>query len=333
MQIIAHSLVEVGASSIYRADLDADQCSVARTGMEIELTPEMMLIKHDLEQAINNEQLSLVFQPKVRLADGRIEGFEVLTRWTHPERGQISPEVFVKIAEATELIHPFTRWVMRRSFAQLQMWCENGFCTFLSINVSVRNLAAPNFVSEIKGIIDEFEIRTELIELEITEGALIRDSSTVLKRLLLLQDLGFKLSIDDFGAGYASLAYLKMLPVNVLKIDRSFITALNSNTADQRIVAWTIRLAHDFGMQVVAEGAETKEVAELLREMGCDMAQGYFVGHPMHADDVRSWCAANTLNQTPVATRHCSVGWGRSCEVERPPENMVGLRATSPSGT
>ncbi len=274
MQIMSHDIAERGVGSIYQKDL---------------------------EKAIENGQLSLVFQPKVRLADGRNEGFEVLTRWTHPERGHIAPDVFVRIAEETELIHPFTRWVMRRAFSQLQTWCRNGFRTSLSINVSVRNLAVPGFVNEVRGILDEFEISPELIELEITEGALIQDSSTVLKRLLLLQDLGVRLSIDDFGAGYASLAYLKMLPVDVLKIDRSFITALSSNRADQRIVAWTIRLAHDFGMRVVAEGVETKEVADLLRAMGCDMAQGYFFGHPMRADEVYSWSAAHALSQARVA--------------------------------
>ena len=146
-------------------------------------------------------------------------------------------------------------------------------------------------------MLDEFEIHPASIELEITESALIQDSAIVCKRLLMLRDLGVKLSIDDFGAGYASLAYLKMLPVDVLKIDRSFIAALDSNKADQRIVAWTIRLAHDFGMQVVAEGVETKQVMDLLREMGGDMAQGYFIGRPMRADDAHAWWAANASSQ------------------------------------
>ncbi|WP_199032682.1 EAL domain-containing protein [Ralstonia sp. ASV6] len=262
--------------------------------------PEMMLRKQDFEKAIGEEQLSLVFQPKVRLADGRGEGFEALTRWSHPEHGYISPEVFVQIAEACELIHPFTKWVMRRSFSQLRYWCHAGLRTSLSINVSVRNFASPHFVDDMRAMLDEFEIHPASIELEITESALIQDSAIVCKRLLMLRDLGVKLSIDDFGAGYASLAYLKMLPVDVLKIDRSFIAALDSNKADQRIVAWTIRLAHDFGMQVVAEGVETKQVMDLLREMGCDMAQGYFIGRPMRADDAHAWWAANASSQASI---------------------------------
>ena len=293
---MSRSTVDGDVGLIYQKDLDFCESSVSRQEGEAGPRPEMMSIKSDLEQAITNEQLSLVFQPKVRLADGRLDGFEVLTRWKHPERGQVSPEIFVQIAEETELIHPFTIWVMRMSFCQLQKWRQDGFRTSLSINVSVKNFSAPNFVGEIRKAIDEFKVDPTQIEFEITESALIQDSPTVLNRLLLLRGLGVRLSIDDFGAGYASLAYLRMLPVDVLKIDRSFITALNSSKADQKIVAWTIQLAHDLGMRVVAEGVETAEVADLLRETGCDIAQGYFFGRPMCADEVYPW-AVNGLGQ------------------------------------
>lgn len=251
----------------------------------------------ELEKAIGEEQLSLVFQPKVRLFDRQVEGFEALTRWSHPERGQIPPEIFVRIAETTELIHPFTKWVMNGAISQLHAWHRDGILTSMSINASVRNFSEPNFVKEIRCVLDAYELDPELVELEITESALIRDSSVVLKQLLSLRDIGVQLSIDDFGAGYASLAYLKMLPVNVLKIDRSFITALDRSDTDRRIVAWTIRLAHDFGMQVVAEGVETQEVADVLLEMECDMAQGYFFGHPMRANDVQLWWMDCALQQ------------------------------------
>ncbi|WP_052321668.1 putative bifunctional diguanylate cyclase/phosphodiesterase [Ralstonia sp. A12] len=297
MRIVSHIAAGGDISPISRENLVVDQVGVAKAGAGMVLTPEMMLIKQDLEQAIHEDQLSLMFQPKLRLVDGTVEGFEVLTRWNHPERGDISPTVFVQVAEATELIHPFTMWVIKAALSQLRVWHENGFCTSLSINVSVRNFAAPNFVNDVKALLDAFEIPPDSIELEITESALIQDSAVVLKRLLLLREIGVKLSIDDFGAGYASLAYLKMLPVDVLKIDRSFIAALDSSKADQRIVAWTIRLAHDFGMQVVAEGVETKAVVDVLQKMGCDMAQGYFIGRPMRADDVCAWWAANALHQ------------------------------------
>jgi EAL domain-containing protein (putative c-di-GMP-specific phosphodiesterase class I) len=226
------------------------------------------------------------YQPKVKLSDGALVGFEALARWTHPTEGPILPGVFVPLAETTELIYPFTLQVLRAAIEQLKSWLVHGHSVSVSVNISSNNLLDPDFVGQVSALLLEFGISPTQLELEVTESALMRDSDTALKRLFQLRDIGVKLSIDDFGTGYSSLAYLKTLPVHILKIDQSFIASLMTEEADRRIVESSIALAHSFDMQVVAEGVETSDVADLLVAMGCDIAQGYYYDRPAGAEEI-----------------------------------------------
>ncbi|OEZ55907.1 bifunctional diguanylate cyclase/phosphodiesterase [Duganella sp. HH105] len=249
-------------------------------------TAASLAMKTDLSQALREGGLSLAYQPKVDLASGALVGVEALSRWVHPDKGAVSPAVFIPLVETTELIHPFTRHVMGEAVVQCRRWLDAGHRVPVAVNISVNNLMDASFVDMVRALLAQHAVPAGLLELELTEGALMRNPETALRRLAELRALGLKLSIDDFGTGYASLAYLKKLPVDSLKIDKSFILGLAGDEADKRIVRSTIQLAHSFGMVVVAEGVETQEVADLLRKKGCDLVQGYLYARPLPAADL-----------------------------------------------
>jgi diguanylate cyclase (GGDEF)-like protein len=249
-------------------------------------TTDSLAMKSDLSHALREGGLTLVYQPKIDLRTGALAGVEALSRWNHPIKGAISPAQFIPVAEATDLIHAFTRHVLQQVFLQSRRWLDAGHRVPVSANISTNNLMDATFVEMIADLLAMHELPPELIELEVTESALMRNPDTALRRLGELRDLGLKLSIDDFGAGFASLSYLKKLPTNCLKIDNSFILNLATDEADKRIVRSTIQLAHDFGMTVVAEGVETREIAELLLHKGCDIAQGYYFSRPLPASEL-----------------------------------------------
>lgn len=260
-------------------------------------TPERLALHTQLGRAIREGGLQLHYQPKVRLSDEQVVGFEALLRWRHPEKGMISPGEFIPLAESTELIHPLTHWVLDEALRQAREWAERGLGTRLAINISANNLRNPHFVGELQALLDEHRVAAELIELEVTEGTLLVDPELALRSLQAIRDLGVTLSIDDFGTGYSSLAYLKRLPVQVLKIDRTFVSAMTSNLSDAMIVQSTVALGHNFGMQLVAEGVEDSATAEALVRLGCDIAQGYYFGRPMPAEQVVAWRLQRQLAQ------------------------------------
>jgi diguanylate cyclase (GGDEF)-like protein len=251
-------------------------------------TPEMLTMKAELATAIRERALSLVYQPKVRLTDSALVGVETLSRWAHPAKGAICPSQFVPLVESMELIHPFTYYVLHQALAQARQWHQTGHWLPVAVNISANNLLDPAFIDRVGELLKEQDLPAELLELEVTESALMRHPETVLKRLQALRELGVKLAIDDFGAGYASLAYLKQLPVHTLKIDKSFVANLSYDDGDQRIVRSSIQLGHGFGMSVVAEGVETAESASLLRDYGCDHAQGFYYCVPLQEEDLRT---------------------------------------------
>jgi diguanylate cyclase (GGDEF)-like protein len=255
-------------------------------------TTDSLAKKSDLSHALREGGLTLVYQPKVDLATGALAGVEALSRWQHPVKGAISPAQFIPLVESTELIHPFTRHVLDAVLLQSRRWLDAGYRVPVSANISTNNLMDTTFVEMVRGLLARHQVPPELIELEVTESALMRNPDTALRRLEELRRLGLQLSIDDFGAGYASLSYLKKLPTNCLKIDNSFILNLASDAADKRIVRSTIQLAHSFGMKVVAEGVETREIADILRAKGCDIAQGYHFARPLPASELEAqWLA------------------------------------------
>ncbi|HUK01668.1 MAG TPA: bifunctional diguanylate cyclase/phosphodiesterase [Steroidobacteraceae bacterium] len=254
-------------------------------------TADTLALKSDLGRALQEGELSVVYQPKVRLSDGVWIGLEALSRWRHPISGNIPPSRFIPVAETSELIHPFTQYVLRNAALQARRWLAAGHPMPVSVNISANNLLDHNFVDRLRALLEETGLPAELLELEVTETAVLRHPDRTLKRLQDIRDLGVKLSIDDFGTGYASLAYLKQLPVDALKIDKSFVMNLGTDAADQRIVKGSIQLAQSFGMTVVAEGVESEPAAERLREYGCLYAQGFYFSRPLEADQIEGFLA------------------------------------------
>ncbi len=250
---------------------------------------ERLALANDLRLALARDEISLRFQPKLDLRSEQCSHAEALLRWQHPRLGDISPELFIPIAEQTGRITELTRWVLRRSLEQLQLWQQEGFTLGVAVNLSPHDLYdidLPVFLGE---LLQEFGTAPALLVLEMTEGAVMRDANQGVQMLHRLKALGVRLAIDDFGTGHSSLAYLKRLPVDELKIDKSFVLALSSDGDDAVIVRSTIQLGHNMGLKVVAEGVESEQVLAQLRSYGCDQAQGFLISRPVHATQLRDW--------------------------------------------
>jgi EAL domain-containing protein (putative c-di-GMP-specific phosphodiesterase class I) len=251
-------------------------------------TPDMLALQSEFANALQQHEITVAYQPKIRLSDGALIGLEALARWTHPTRGEVPPVEFIHLVESTELIHRFTLYILNTVTQQMALWIAAGQGVSVSVNISANNLLDNSFIDRLSEVLGNSGVPAPLLELEITESAVIRHPETILKRLQQIRDLGVTLSIDDFGTGYTSLSYLKQLPVQQLKIDKTFVMNLTSDSADQRIVRSAIQLAHGFGMTVVAEGVESQAVAEQLLEFGCDYAQGFHLGRPQTASDIET---------------------------------------------
>ncbi len=260
-------------------------------------TPDMLALQSEFANALQQHEVTVAYQPKIRLADGAMVGLEALARWTHPTRGEVPPVEFIHLVESTELIHRFTLYILNVVTHQMALWIATGKSVSVSVNISANNLLDNSFIDRLSEVLSSSGVPAPLLELEITESAVIRHPETILKRLQQIRDLGVTLSIDDFGTGYTSLSYLKQLPVQQLKIDKTFVMNLTSDSADQRIVRSAIQLAHGFGMTVVAEGVESQGVAEQLREYGCDFAQGFHLGRPQAAIDIETTWLRNRATE------------------------------------
>lgn len=252
-------------------------------------SPKRLLLMGELRAAIGNRQIVLHFQPKVRLRDGTVCGAEALARWEHPELGLVPPDEFIPLAEKSGLIHPLTLSVLEAAVQQAWTWRELGWRVPIAVNLSVRNMLDPAIVNKVEALLIGRAMEADMLEIEITESALMEDPVRALGILTALNDMGIKLYIDDFGTGYSSLAYLRKLPVTAVKIDKSFVTDMLSDSDSVLIVRSTIDLAHNLGLKVVAEGVENKETLERLTEFGCDEAQGYFIGRPMPGEEMARW--------------------------------------------
>jgi EAL domain-containing protein (putative c-di-GMP-specific phosphodiesterase class I) len=228
----------------------------------------------------------LHFQPKAELTTGLIRGVEALVRWDHPERGFIPPNEFVPIAERTGLIKPLSRYVLAAALRQCSAWRSDGLDLHVSVNLTIPDLLDLGLPGLIQRLLEETGVPPDRLELEITETTILADPFRVRQVLDGLNDLGLRLAIDDFGTGYSSLAYLKRLPVQTIKIDRSFVMAMCEDRNDAAIVRSTIELGQNLGLAVVAEGVETEEAWKALRRHGCTYAQGYLISRPAAADDL-----------------------------------------------
>lgn len=248
--------------------------------------PRRLAMAGELRRAIDNGDLLLYLQPKVEIATGRVAGAEGLVRWRHAERGLIPPGEFIELAEHTGLIKPLTEWVIETALRQGHAWRRRGFAMPIAVNLSARNLREPELVERIRRL--RAACGGEL-ELEITESAIMEDAGYALGVLRQLNDDGIPLHIDDFGTGYSSLSYLQKLPVDTVKIDRSFVTGIVTDKDSALIVRSTIDLAHDLGLKVVAEGVENIETWKNLASLGCDVAQGFMLSKPMPAEDFIVW--------------------------------------------
>lgn len=242
---------------------------------------EKLQLKMALSYALENEELMLRFQPQVSSETNTIVGVEALTYWNHPGMGEISPTKFIPIAEETGQIIPLGEWVLRTACEQAKIWRrEHGDLT-MAINISAIQFRERNFVETVALILTETGIKPEAVELELTESVAMNEVEKTLERLQELHDLGVKIAIDDFGTGYSSLAYLKRFPIHTLKIDRSFVLSTPKDKGDMAIVKGVIALAHNLGLEVVAEGVETAEQASYLREEGCEILQGFHFSRPV----------------------------------------------------
>jgi len=257
---------------------------------------ERLTLLSELREAIETDQLVLYYQPKQDLSRGLVTGAEALVRWQRPDRGIIPPDRFIPLAEQTGLIGPLTDWVLRAAVQQAHIWQREHPEMRVAVNLSMRNLQDPDLAQKIAGLLQRWPAQ---LDVEITESALMADPERALATLLALSDVGLRIAIDDFGTGYSSLAYLKRLPVDVLKIDRSFVRDLHTNTNDQIIVRSTIDLAHNLGLRVVAEGVEDAIAADVLREFGCDEIQGYYLSRPVPPREFEGWL--NGFSTTALA--------------------------------
>lgn len=274
--------------AMYRAK--SDMLGVAIYNAEFDPHSEKRLtIMSHLGRAIREDQLTLAYQPKIDVASGKILSCEALLRWTHPELGFVSPGEFIPIVEVSNLIHPLTQWVLENSIRQCSEWRQQGMSLGIAVNLSARNLMGDSLVSDVKTLLQRYQLPASALELEITESTIMADPTRAMHALNALHDLGVTLSIDDFGTGYSSLAYLKRLPVQTLKIDYSFVLNMLQDEQDKIIVNSTIHLAHNLGLIVVAEGVETQELLDELQSMQCDQAQGYFISRPVPAEQLYDW--------------------------------------------
>jgi diguanylate cyclase (GGDEF)-like protein len=250
---------------------------------------EHLSLLGDLRQAIEDNELSLVFQPKIDLATGSVAGVESLIRWQHRRRGFLSPAEFIPFAESTGAIRLVTRWVIQAVIRQCAFWAERGSPLPVAFNVSARDLLDADLPKFIAATLEAHAVEPALIGIEITESALMEEPERAQSTVRELSNLGVNLAIDDYGTGYSSLAYLRELPINEIKIDRAFVTRIATGERDAAIVQATIGLGHRLGVKVLAEGVEDQESMDTLRRLGCDQVQGYFISRPLSADVLLPW--------------------------------------------
>jgi diguanylate cyclase (GGDEF)-like protein len=251
--------------------------------------PRRLALLAELRQAIEGDQLQLYYQPKIALATGTMIGAEALVRWQHPKNGMIPPDQFIRSAENTGLIKPLTHWVLTTALRECAGLLSRGGALHLAVNISARSLHDLRFPNLIGHLLEANGIAPEKIVLEVTESAFMVDLQRTVETLAVLSHMGVQISIDDFGTGFSSLNYIKKLPVNEIKIDKSFVSDMTSNENDLSIVRSIIDLAHNLGLRVVAEGVENKTIMDRLATLGCDYCQGYYVSYPLPAARFMAW--------------------------------------------
>jgi|GEM_PF-754262 len=284
------------------------QAGVKVSAQSLQSTPSLasaFRLHNDMHRALEREELRVLYQPQVHAQTHRLVGFETLMRWQHRDMGLISPVHFIPMAEDNGQIVPLGRWILELACQQAARWLSAGTLPAdsvrVAVNLSMRQFCDPGIVSHVAQALATSGLKPDCLELEITEGTAMLDLQHTLSLLNQLKALGVRLAIDDFGTGYSSLAYLKRFPLDVLKIDQSFVRNICTDSEDRAIANAVIGLAHSLGMSVIAEGVEHPSQRDLLAELGCDECQGYLFGKPMAASDVLAW-HGNHLARQPLFT-------------------------------
>jgi diguanylate cyclase (GGDEF)-like protein/PAS domain S-box-containing protein len=253
-------------------------------------------LKADLQQALDRDELSLVFQPYFVLAGGQLAGFEALIRWTHPVRGMVPPTEFIPLAEETGLIHPIGDWVLREACRQAALWrAADPGCPApgINVNVSALQIQESGLTDQVNAALLASHLSPERLVLEITESVLLQKAARTVERLEDLRSLGVRIAIDDFGTGYSSLSYLQHLPIDILKIDKSFVDHVGRGQDDSSMASVVLQIGRTLRLQVVAEGVEERHQLQALRALGCDLAQGFLLGRPMGAAEAAALCESH----------------------------------------
>jgi diguanylate cyclase (GGDEF)-like protein len=292
-----HDLLRRADVAMYAAKEDHASFRLYETRLD-RYSVRRLTVLSDFRRGLESDEFVLHFQPIVDVDDGRIRGAEGLVRWNHRELGLLSPADFVPIAEQSGLIGPLTRYVLERAIFECTDWRANGHDLAVAVNLSVRDLLDRDLPAQVSSVLSAYNLPPQRLHLEITESMIMSDPERSLATVRRLRELGVKISVDDFGTGYSSLSNLKQLPVNELKIDRSFISSLLHDDSDLIIVRSTISLGHDLGLNVIAEGVEDEMTLKRLAMLGCDLAQGYHLGRPIPSD---AFLASLLHSETAIA--------------------------------
>jgi EAL domain-containing protein (putative c-di-GMP-specific phosphodiesterase class I) len=255
--------------------------------------PDQLSLIVEMRSAIERDEFELYYQPKRHLRSGLMTRAEVLLRWNHPTRGLLLPVSFIPIAERTGLIRVMTDWILDHALRQCREWQDAGAPVHIAVNVSAKSLLEETLPSKVQAALDKWNVDPRFLKIEITESSIMADPAHALAIMSMLQSMGVRLSVDDFGTGYSSLTHLRELPIDEIKIDKSFVLGMMTSDADAAIVRTVIDLAHNLGKQVCAEGVEDLYTMQRLEEMGCDLAQGYFISRPVPAAGLMTWLTEN----------------------------------------
>ena len=278
-----------GPAVVYRPDLDLND-------------PSLLSLTAELPAAIDDGQIDIEVEPVLDLVTGRLAAAEALVRWHHPTRGTLPPSVFLPLAERNGLIAALTERVLDRAVSSCADWQRRGLSAAVSVNLSTRSLLDDALPTTIDQVLRRYGLPAHLLTLEITESIVISDAARALALLGSLRSLGVRIALDDFGTGYSSLTYLSTLPIQQLKIDRSFVARILDSPRDAAIVTSLIDLAHHLGLEVIAEGIECPTVRDRLRALGCEYGQGFLIAHSMHPDQLPHWVEENTPTTAAMTT-------------------------------
>jgi len=281
----SQTLIKNVDSAMYMAKVKGKNTHVYFEQSYNQMLTDKIEMQSELRKAIENEEFVLYYQAQMDISRKKIIGFEALLRWNHPYKGLLYPVDFIYLAEESGLIVPIGKWVLTQACKQLKEWTDMGYTDIdMAVNLSARQFKDENFVRMVKDIIEETGIDPNRLELEITESVALENFEYTIDVIKELNKLGVKFSLDDFGTGYSAMSYLKHLPINNLKIDKSFLNTILEDTTDQKIIQAIINLANNLNLHVIAEGVEQREHEHLLQEMNCNMAQGYLYSKPVPKD-------------------------------------------------